>query len=147
VLNVLDALRMAMGIRGPGAQLGLVHHSDQGSQCTSVDYADALSERGLLASVGTIGDAYDNVPAESFVDSFKTELIADRVWRSRAHLELPTVEYIGWFNTARLRSALGYHTPAEHEAACSTAKAQALQAQGRPNASQLPTLAGGLSDR
>jgi putative transposase len=53
--------------------------------------------------------------AESFVDSFKTELIADRVWRSRAQLELATVEYIAWFNTARVHSSLGYLTPADVE--------------------------------
>jgi putative transposase len=54
----------------------------------------------VLASVGSVGDAYDNAMAESFVDSFKTELIADRVWRSRTQLELAVVEYIGWFNQA-----------------------------------------------
>ena len=56
----------------------------------------------MLASVGSVGDAYDNALAESFVDSFKTELIADGVWRSRSQLELAAVEYIGWFNNARL---------------------------------------------
>jgi transposase InsO family protein len=60
--------------------------------------------------------AIANALAESFVDSFKTELIADRVWRTRSQLELAVVEYIGWFNQSRLHSALGYLTPAEHEA-------------------------------
>ena len=54
-----------------------------------------------------VGDAYDNALAESFVDSFKTELIADRVWRSRTQLELAVVEYIGWYNGARLHASLG----------------------------------------
>jgi transposase InsO family protein len=49
----------------------------------------------VLASVGSVGDAYDNALAESFVDSFKTELVSDRVWRSRAQLELAIVEYVG----------------------------------------------------
>jgi hypothetical protein len=53
--------------------------------------------------------------AESFVDSFKTELIADRVWRTRSQLELAVVEYVAWFNTSRLHSALGYRTPDEVE--------------------------------
>jgi transposase InsO family protein len=53
--------------------------------------------------------------AESFVDSFKTELIADRVWRSRSQLELAVVEYIGWFNDARLHQALGDLPPSEFE--------------------------------
>jgi putative transposase len=112
---VLDALRMALGTRRHGADVALVHHTDQGSQYTSFDYTQTLSDHRVLASVGSVGDAYDNALAESFVDSFKTELIADRVWRSRAQLELATVEYIGWFNTARLHSSLGYLTPAEYE--------------------------------
>jgi putative transposase len=69
----------------------------------------------VLASVGSVGDAYDNAPAESFVDSFKTELIADRVWHSRSQLELAIVEYVGWFNQDRLHSALGDIPPAEFE--------------------------------
>jgi putative transposase len=112
---VLDALRMALGIRGPGADVELVHHSDRGSQYTSFDYTQTLTDHGVLASVGSVGDAYDNALAESFVDSFKTELIADRVWRTRSQLELSVVEYIGWFNHDRLHSALGYLSPAEYE--------------------------------
>jgi putative transposase len=69
----------------------------------------------VLASVGSVGDAYDNALAESFVDSFKTELIADRVWRSRSQLELAVVEYIGWFNHDRLHEALADVPPAEFE--------------------------------
>jgi putative transposase len=113
---VLDALRMALGQRRPGADVALVHHSDRGSQYTSFDYTQTLADHGVLASVGSVGDAYDNAPAESFVDSFKTELIADRVWRTRSQLELAVVEYIGWFNHARLHEALGDIPPAEMEA-------------------------------
>ena len=95
---VLDALRMAIPQRGPGADVALVHHTDRGSQYTSIDYTQTLADHGVLASVGSVGDAYDNALAESFVDSFKTELIADRVWRTRTQLELAIVEYVGWFN-------------------------------------------------
>ena len=70
----------------------------------------------MLASIGSVGDAYDNALAESFVDSFKTELIADRVWRTRSQLELAVVEYVGWFNHDRLHEALGDLPPAEFEA-------------------------------
>ena len=115
---VLDALRMAIGLRGPGADVELVHHSDRGSQYTSFDYGQELDDHGVLQSMGSVGDAYDNALAESFVDSLKTELIADRVWRSRSQLELAVVEYIGWFNHQRLHSALGDIPPAEHEALC-----------------------------
>jgi transposase InsO family protein len=69
---VLDALRMALHQRGPGADVALVHHSDRGSQYTSIDYTRALSDHGVLASVSSVGDAYDNALAESFVDSFKS---------------------------------------------------------------------------
>jgi putative transposase len=113
---VLDALRMALGQRRAGADVALVHHSDRGSQYTSFDYTQTLADHGVLASVGSVGDAYDNALAESFVDSFKTELIADRVWHSRSQLELAVVEYIGWFNHDRLHQALGDIPPAEMEA-------------------------------
>jgi putative transposase len=59
--------------------------------------------------------ALANALAESFVDSYKTELIADRVWRSHAQLELATVDYVAWFNTRRLHSSLGNRPPVEHE--------------------------------
>jgi transposase-like protein len=85
------------------------------AQYTSIDYTQTLPDHGLLDSVGTVGDAYDNALAESFVDSFKTELIADRVWRTRAQLELAVVEYIGWFNDCRLHQALGDLPPSEFE--------------------------------
>jgi putative transposase len=113
---VLDALRMALAQRAPGADVELVHHSDRGSQYTSIDYTQTLADHGLLASVGSVGDAYDNSLAESFVDSFKTELISDRVWRTRSQLELAVVEYVGWFNHDRLHEALGDLPPTEFEA-------------------------------
>jgi putative transposase len=112
---VLDALRMALAQREPGADLALVHHSDAGSQYTSYDYTQTLDDHGLLVSIGTVGDAYDNATAESFVDSFKTELIQDRIWRTRTQLELAVVEYVAWFNTERLHTSLGGIPPAEYE--------------------------------
>jgi putative transposase len=114
---VLDALKMALGQRGSGADVELIHHSDRGSQYTSIDYTQTLDDHCVLASVGSVGDAYDNALAESFVDSFKTELITDRVWRSRSQLELAVVEYIGWYNGARLHESLGDIPPAEYEQA------------------------------
>jgi putative transposase len=112
---VLDALRMALHQRGGGADVELIHHSDRGSQYTSIDYTQTLSDHRVLASVGSVGDAYDNALAESFVDSFKTELIADRVWQTRSQLELAVVEYIGWYNGARLHESLGDIPPLEYE--------------------------------
>ncbi len=112
---VLDALRMALAQRGAGADVALVHHSDAGSQYTSFDYTQTLDDHGVLASIGSVGDGYDNATAESFVDSFKTELIRDRVWRTRTQLELAVVEYVAWFNTERLHTSLGGVPPAEFE--------------------------------
>jgi putative transposase len=112
---VLDALRMALTRRPAGADLALIHHSDAGAQYTSFAFQQVLDDHRVRASIGSVGDAYDNALAESFVDSFKTELIADRVWRTRAQLELAIVEYLGWFNYDRLHDALGDLPPVEFE--------------------------------
>jgi putative transposase len=114
---VCDALKMAVSTRPRhGVDVRLVHHSDRGSQYTSIDFTQVLDDHDVLQSVGSVGDAYDNSLAESFVDTFKTELISDRVWRTRAQLELAIVEYLGWFNTGRLHQSLGDIPPAEFEA-------------------------------
>jgi len=112
---VADALRMALGLRAPGADVALIHHSDAGSQYTSIDFNEILDDHGVLASIGSVGDAYDNSMAESFVDSFKTELIRDRVFKTRSQLELAIVEYVAWFNDARLHESLGDLPPCEYE--------------------------------
>ena len=80
-----------------------------------MNYTQTLADHGVLASVGSVGDALDNAMAESFVDTFKTELITDRVWRTRSQLELAIVEYDGWYNDARLHESLGDIPPAEFE--------------------------------
>jgi putative transposase len=113
---VQDALEMTVGARRPDRDALLVHHSDRGSQYTSAQFCGALDEHGVLASVGSTGDAYDNAMAESFVDTFKTELVADRVWRSHSQLELAIVEWVGWYNHRRLHGALDNVPPAEFEA-------------------------------
>jgi len=114
---VCDALRMAVCTRPRhGADVELVHHSDRGSQYTGLDFAQVLDDYDVLQSVGSVGDALDNALAESFVDTLKTELIRDRVWRTRSQLELAIVEYLGWFNHDRLHASLGDIPPAELEA-------------------------------
>jgi putative transposase len=143
---VLDALRMALGLRRPGADVALVHHSDAGSQYTSGDYQQELSDQRVLASIGTVGDCYDNALAESFVDSFKTELIADRVWRTRTQLELAVVEYVAWFNTVRLHSSLGNIPPVEHEQRHAAAVAADLEPLLSPTRPDRPLNAGGVYD-
>jgi len=113
---VLDALRMALARRDAGADVQLIHHSDAGSQYTSYAFQQVLDDHHVLGSIGSVGDAYDNALAESFVDTFKTELIADRVWRTRSQLELAIVEWVAWFNDDRLHESLGDLPPAEFEA-------------------------------
>jgi putative transposase len=112
---VLDALRMALTRREHGADVDLIHHSDAGSQYTSMAFQQVLDDHHVLGSIGSVGDAYDNAMAESFVDTFKTELIADRVWRTQTQLELAIVEWVAWFNTDRLHESLGDIPPAEFE--------------------------------
>jgi putative transposase len=137
---VLDALRMALGVRAPGADVELVHHSDAGSQYTAEDYTQELTDHRVVASIGSIGDCFDNALAESFVDSFKTELISDRVWRTRAQLELAVVVYVGWFNHRRLHSSIGNRPPVEHEREYWARVArglEALPAQAAPTVTDL----------
>jgi transposase InsO family protein len=112
---VLDALRMALTRRQHGADVDLIHHSDAGSQYTSFAFQQVLDDHHVLGSIGSVGDAYDNALAESFVDTFKTELIADRVWRTRTQLELAIVEWVAWFNNDRLHESLDDLPPAEFE--------------------------------
>ena len=99
----------------------------ESGQYTSYDYAQVIDDHHVLASVGTVGDAYDNALAESFVDTFKTELIKDRVWKTRGQLELAVVEWVAWFNHDRLHESLGDIPPVEFEDAyhadCSTTPA------------------------
>lgn len=123
---VLDALRMALHQRSPGADVALIQHTDAGSQYTSYDYTQTLEDHGVLASIGTVGDAYDNAVAESFVDSFKTELIADRTWATRSQLELAVVEYVAWFNNERLHEMLDDRPPREIEEQYAAQKAATI---------------------
>jgi len=87
----------------------------ESAQYTSIDFRQVLDDHDVLASIGSVGDAYDNALAESFVDSFKTELVRDRVWRTRSQLELAVVAYVAWFNNDRLHEALGDIPPLEFE--------------------------------
>jgi putative transposase len=143
---VLDALRMALGLREPGADVALVHHSDAGSQYVSFDYTQVLDDHLVLASIGSVGDAYDNAMAESFVDSYKTELISDRVWRARSQVELATVEYVAWFNHDRLHESLGDIPPVEFEQLHATAPNGPISVNGSV-AGTSPRAADGLRTR
>ena len=111
---VLDALRMALGTRGPGADVQLIHHSDRGSQYTSIDYTQTLQDHGVLASVGSVGDAYDCERREL------RRQLQDRAGLRPSlgqpdPLGLALVEHIGWSNHDRLHESLGDIPPVEFE--------------------------------
>lgn len=115
----LDALKMAIWRRqAQGADLGgLVHHSDRGVQYRAIRYTQRLAEAGAVASVGSVGDSYDNAMAEAFNSLYKAELVRNRgPWHGLDDLEIATVEYIDWYNNRRLHGELGHIPPAEHEA-------------------------------
>jgi putative transposase len=125
---VLDALEMARWARGTRLE-GLVCHSDAGSQFTSIRYTERLCEIGARPSIGTVADSYDNALAETVNGLYKTELIRRRgPWRDVDAVELATLEWVHWFNTARIHTSLGDVPPAEFEdnwAATATATATA----------------------
>ena len=89
---VLDALNMALYNRRP--QPGLIHHSDRGSQYTSVEFGSRLKEAALLPSMGSVADAYDNSMAESFVSTLKRELIHRHSWPNRQTARTASFEYL-----------------------------------------------------
>jgi len=114
----LDALEMALWIRARDGESteGVVHHSDAGSQYTSIRYAERLTDVHALASIGSVGDSYDNAMAESVIGLYKTECVKiDGPFRTVDELELATLSWVHWFNENRLHSSIGYLTPIEYE--------------------------------
>lgn len=115
---VLDALNQAICQRAPSEADKLIHHSDRGSQYLSIKYTERLAEAGIDTSVGSVGDSYDNALAESIIGLFKTEVINFLgPWKSVGQVEWETLEWVDWYNTERLHSAIGYVTPQEKEEA------------------------------
>jgi putative transposase len=113
---VTDALDMAIFSRRTQLLHGVIAHSDAGSQYTSVTHTERLAEIKALASIGSIGDSYDNAMAESVNGLYKTELIRRQgPWRNAERVELATLTYIDWFNQRRLHSELDDIPPAEFE--------------------------------
>ena len=118
---VLEALEMARRSRGHRRLLGLVAHSDAGSQFTSVRFTERLDEIGARPSIGTVADSFDNALAETTNGPYKTECVygpdAPRPWDDVDQLELETLAWVHWFNHDRLHSHCGDVPPVEFEAA------------------------------
>jgi len=111
---VLGALNMAVRNRRPVG--GATHHSDHGSQYTSLQFGKRLKEAGILDSLGSVGDALDNAVAESFFSTLQTELLDTRSWESKEELQTAIFEYIeAFYNRRRRHSSLEYMTPMEFE--------------------------------
>ena len=111
---ILDALEQALWCRGKPT--GVIHHSDRGSQYLSIRYTDRLSEAGFKASVGSVGDSYDNALAETINGLYKAEVIhKNGPWRGLDDVEHATLTWVDWFNHRRLLQPLGDRPPAEFE--------------------------------
>ena len=114
----LNALEQAIWDRTrDGADLGgLVHHSDRGVQYLAIRYTERLAINGVVNSVGSKGDSYDNAMAETMFGLYKTELVRNKgPWRGLDDLELATLEWVDWFNYRRIHHELGRIPPAEFE--------------------------------
>ena len=106
---VIQALNMALMTRKPES---VIHHSDQGSQYTSIAFGNRCKEMGVRPSMGTVGDAYDNAMAESFFASLECELIARRSWKTKTEARLVVFTWIeSWYNPRRRHSGLNYQSP------------------------------------
>ncbi len=116
-LLTLDALRMALSQRTP--ELGVLHHSDRGSQYACGDYRDILDQNGMTCSMSRKGDCWDNAVAESFFATLKKELVNDAAWQTREEARASLFEYIEvWYNRERRHSSIDYLSPADYEAKC-----------------------------
>ena len=110
---VLDALDMTIAQRRPD---GVIHHSDQGSQYTSIAFGARCRQAGVRPSMGSVGDCYDNAMCESFFATLECELLDRNRFRSQAEASRAVFEFIeGWYNPRRRHSAIGYLSPISYE--------------------------------
>ena len=101
---------------GHASFLGLIHHNDKGSQYTSDNFVELLALYGVKASIGTVGDSFDNALAESINGTLKTELIKKfGPWKDAGHLNLETARWIHWYNNKRISKRNNYKSPIEIE--------------------------------
>ncbi|MDB9846272.1 IS3 family transposase [Acidimicrobiales bacterium] len=110
---IVDAIDMAVEQRKPGR--GLIHHSDQGTQYTSLDFGRRCRQLGIDLSMGSVGDCYDNSMAESFFASLETELLYQHRFRSHTDARYEIMRYLDWYNTRRRHSSLDMQSPINYE--------------------------------
>lgn len=111
---VVGALEMAVWNRRPGK--GVIHHSDQGSQYTSLAFGQRCQATRIIPSMGSAGDCYDNAITEAFFATLECELLHRRRFRTHTEARTALFDYIeGFYNTHRRHSALGYRSPAAYE--------------------------------
>jgi putative transposase len=110
---VVDALNMALMQRRPD---GVIHHSDQGSQYTSIAFGARCRQAGVRPSMGSVGDCYDNAICESFFATLECELLERRRFQSQTQARLAVFESIeGWYSPHRKHSSIGYRSPMQYE--------------------------------
>jgi len=110
---MLAAIDMAITIRRPQR---VIHHSDHGCQYTSYAFGKRCQEAGIMPSMGTVGDAYDNAMAESFFATLEREVLSRRRFKSQAEAKMAIFDWLeGWYNPHRRHSALGYRSPVNYE--------------------------------
>jgi putative transposase len=110
---VLEALDMALGQRRPAA---VIHHSDQGSQYTSLAFGKRCDEAGVRPSMGSVGDCFDNAMCESFFATLECELLDRRRFKTQIEARMAIFEFIeGWYNPHRRHSAIDYLSPIDYE--------------------------------
>ena len=138
---VLAALNMAIGQRRPAE---VIHHSDQGTQYTSIAFGTRCQQAGVRPSMGSVGDCFDNAMAESFFATLECELLERRSFKTQAEARMAVFDFIeGWYNPHRRHSALGYQSPINYERCYvddanqtlrgAAATRTAMSAVGKPN--------------
>ena len=126
---MLAALNMAIGQRCPKE---VIHHSDKGSQYTSLAFGKRCRQMGVLTSTGSAGDCFDNAMAESFFATLECELNRRRAFQTQAEARMTVFQFIdGWYNTRRRHSALGYLSPNDFERAATAARPESDGGPGR----------------
>jgi len=132
---VLDALEMALATRRP---TGVIHHSDQGSQYTSIEFGQRCRAAGVRPSMGSVGDAYDNAMCESFFATLECELLARRRFENQAAARTAVFAFIeGFYNRRRRHSAIGYLSPIDYE----------RQQAARPGSHQAAVVLAAIKDK